>query len=108
MKVKELIKKLETYNSEAEVFITLPPGWFKEDEDKNIDLWEKDGWTLDSVDYVIVPTNADGSDNDSFICFCPLKCPDADNGFLKTKESVELSNEDCSDALMVDPISVKI
>lgn len=80
MKVKDVIKELETYNSEAEVFITLPPGWYKEEEADDLSLWKKDGWTLDSVDYVIVPTNADGSDNSSFICFCPLKRPEKDSG----------------------------
>ena len=76
MKVKDIIEMLKTYSQDAEVYITLPPGWYKVDEAEDMDLWKKDGWTLDSVDYVIVPTNADGSDNNSFICFCPLERPE--------------------------------
>lgn len=69
MKVKELIKKLETYDPEYDMMIALPPGWYKEEDTENEEIWEKDGWSLDSIDYVII------SDKNRFASVCPINAP---------------------------------
>ena len=70
MKVKELIKKLETYDPEYDMMISLPPGWYKEEDAENEEVWDQDGWTLDSIDYTII------SDMGRFVSVCPISAPE--------------------------------
>lgn len=71
MKVKEFIKRLETYDPEYEMMIALPPGWYNEEDAKNKEIWEEDGqWSLDSIDYTII------SDKDKFVSVCPIAAPE--------------------------------
>lgn len=70
MKVKELIKKLETYDPEYDMMISLPPGWYKEEDAENEEVWDQDGWTLDSIDYTII------SDTGRFVSVCPISAPE--------------------------------
>ena len=66
MKVREAIKYLKTYDPDYELVITLPPGWYNE-SDNNEEVWEEEGWTLDSVDYFLVSLNGD-----KYVAVCPL------------------------------------
>lgn len=66
MKVKELIKLLNRHNPEYDVVITLPPGWYREEDIKNKGVWREKGWTIDSVDYVL------STDSEKQIAICPI------------------------------------
>lgn len=68
MKVKEAIEFLKSYDPEREFVITLPPGWYK---NENNDVWGTKGWTIDSIDYFLIP------DKDNIIAVCPLAAPEA-------------------------------
>lgn len=70
MKVKDFIEQLETYDPEYEMMITLPPGWYNEEDVKNRELWNKEGWTLDSIDYVLI------SDKSKIVSICPVVYPE--------------------------------
>ena len=69
MKVKELINHLKTYDPEYEMMITLPPGWYSEEDAKNKEIWNKGGWTHDSIDYTLI------FDESKFISVCPIVPP---------------------------------
>lgn len=69
MKVKEFIKNLEACDPEYEMMIALPPGWYKEEDVENKEIWEKGDWSLDSVDYTLI------SHKDKFVSVCPINAP---------------------------------
>ena len=77
MKIKELMETLKKYNPEDEFVIALPPGWYKEEDTKDISIWEKKGWTFDSADYIIHVGEL------NFVCVCPLENPGFEEGVLK-------------------------
>ena len=79
MKVKELVNiLLEKYDPEDEFVIALPPNWYKDEDTKDKDIWEKKGWTFDSVDYVIHIKDL------NFASVCPLADPGFEEGTINT------------------------
>lgn len=77
MKIKDLMETLKKYDPEDEFVIALPPNWYRDEDVEDIGVWEKEGWTFDSADYVVYVEDL------NFVCVCPLKDPGFESGTLK-------------------------
>lgn len=78
MKIKELILELIKYDPESEVMITLPPGWYKEEDERDEKKYQEGDWSLDSVDFIAEGDlegeylRPSGEKIEKIIAFCPL------------------------------------